>query len=172
MGVAPRFPATTSMASRRLAELFREKTLLGRHYPHGTTTLKAGTLRWTGEVQPSEISNPYLVGLRYAPPKHPHVIVRHPELIVDADGHLPHSYQDGSLCLYKPGQWAHGDRIATTILPWTCEWLLHYEFWRATGEWCGSGGDHAGPVDRPTKRPKNHSGRRGKARAGRRIVAN
>ena len=170
MVVAPGFPATTSMANRRLAELFREKSLLGSHYPDGTTTLKAGTLRWIGVLQPSEISNPYLVGLRYAPPKHPHVIVRRPALVVDDDGHLPHSYQDGSLCLYRPGQWAHGDRIATTILPWTCEWLLHYEFWRATGEWCGSGGDHAGPVGRRTRRPKHHSGRRGKTRSSPRIV--
>ena len=78
MGVAPRFRATTSMASRRLPELFREIKLLRKHYPDGATTLKAGTLRWTGELQPSEISNPYLVGLRYAPPNHPHVIVRRP----------------------------------------------------------------------------------------------
>ncbi len=156
------------MASNRLPGLFREIKLLRSHYPDGTTKLKAGTLQWTGELQPSEISNLYLVVLRYAPPKHPHIIVRKPQLVADADGHLPHSYHNGSLCLYKPGQWEHGDRLATTILPWTCEWLLHYEFWRATGEWCGSGGDHAGPVNRP----KHHSGRRGKTRAGRRIVAN
>ena len=152
MGVASRFPDTTSMASKPLAKLFQEIKLLRHHYPDGRAKLKAGTLRWTGELQPSEISNLYLVHLRYTPGQHPHVTVRNPELVVDAEGHLPHTYQDGSICLYKPGQWAQGDRIATTVLPWTCEWLLHYEFWRATGEWCGSGGDHTGPVHRRTKR--------------------
>ena len=155
------------MANRRLAGLVREIKLLDKHYPNGQATLKAGTLRWTGELQPSEISNVYRVALRYAPPKHPRVVVRQPELVVDADDRLPHIYSDGSLCLYEPGQWVHGDPIATTILPWTCEWLLHYEFWRATGQWCGSGGDHAGPV----KRRQHGSERRGKARAGRGIVA-
>jgi len=160
------------MASRRLAQLFQEIKLLRKHYPHGTTKLKAGTLRWTGELQPTDISNPYLVGLQYAPPNHPLVTVRRPRLVVDDNGHLPHTFPDGSLCLYQPGQWTHGDRIATTILPWTCEWLLHYEFWRATGEWCGSGGDHVGPVDRPTKLPKNPNRRPRKARGNRRVGTN
>ena len=143
------------MASRPVARLIRETKLLEKHFPHGKATLKAGALRWTGDLQPSEISNRYLVALRYAPPKHPRVVVRHPGLVADLDGHLPHIYQDGSLCLFKPDQWTHGDPIATTILPWTCEWLLHYEFWRATGQWCGSGGDHVGPVDRRSKHRKH-----------------
>ena len=134
------------MADRRVARLIRETKLLDKHFPHG---------RATGELQPSEISNLYFVDLRYAPPKHPRVVVHQPDLVADLDGHLPHIYQDGSLCLFKPGQWTHGDPIATTILPWTCEWLLHYEFWRATGEWCGSGGDHVGPVDRRPKHRKS-----------------
>ena len=29
--------------------------------------------------------------------------------------------------------------IADTIVPWTCEWLIHYEIWLATGEWHGGG---------------------------------
>lgn len=159
------------MASKRLPQLFQEINLLRSHYPHGTTKLKAGTLRWTGDLQPTEISNPYLVVVRYAPPKPPHITVRRPGLVVDANGHLPHTFSDGSLCLYKPGQWTHGDRIATTILPWTSEWLLHYEFWRATGEWYGSGGNHTGPVDQPTKRPNDHPRGRGNARARRRTEA-
>lgn len=145
------------MANRHLVELAREASLLREYYPRGTATLKAGMLRWTGELQPSEVSNQYSVALRYAPPKHPRVHVRRPKLVVDATDQLPHIYKDGSLCLYEPDQWAHGDPIATTILPWTCEWLLHYEFWRATGKWCGTGGDHAGPVDRlATRQRRQH----------------
>lgn len=160
------------MASKRLAELILESEFLRRDYADGTTTLRAGTLRWTGELQPSEISHRYRVGLSYTPPKHPRVIVLRPKLVVDAHGHLPHIYPDGSLCLYQLDQWEHGDRIATTILPWTCEWLLHYEFWRATGEWRGSGGDHTGPVSQPARRPKNRTRRRSRTRTCSRTVKN
>ena len=47
------------------------------------------------------------------------------------------------------------------------EWLLHYEFWRATGEWCGSGGNHTGPIGRPTTPQRRHSRCRGGTRASR-----
>lgn len=26
-----------------------------------------------------------------------------------------------------------------TVIPWTSEWLLHYEVWLATGDWHGRG---------------------------------
>jgi hypothetical protein len=29
--------------------------------------------------------------------------------------------------------------LGDTILPWTAEWLLHYEIWRATEKWMGGG---------------------------------
>lgn len=35
--------------------------------------------------------------------------------------------------------------LADTILPWTSEWLLHYELWLVMGRWAGSGHDHAMP---------------------------
>lgn len=155
------------MANRLTAALFREATLLNKHYPHGKTTLKTGMLRWTGELQPSEVSRKYFVDIRYKHPHHPSVVVRNPKLTVDADNHLPHIYPDGSLCLYRPGQWSPGDPIAKTILPWTCEWLLHYEFWLAIGEWCGSGGNHTGPVDGPPRLPQHGQRRRGRAPASR-----
>ena len=156
-----------AQTDRRTLALVREARLLDGHYPHGQTTLKAGVLRWTGELQPSEVSRQYLVDLRYAPPYHPRVFVRRPKLVVDADGHLPHIYPDGTLCLHEPGQWSPGDPIAKTTLPWTCEWLLHYEFWLATGEWCGSGGNHTGPISGPTTPQRHHSRRRGQIRASR-----
>lgn len=126
--------------------LIREDRQIKRHFPQGQATLKMGVLRWTGDLQPSEISRQYSVHLHYTPPKSPRVFVRNPKLAVDADGNLPHIYPDGSLCLHEPGQWVAGEPIAEIILRWTCEWLLHYEFWKATGEWYGSGGNHTGPI--------------------------
>ena len=131
--------------------------MLNDHYPHGKATLRSGVLRWTGELQPSEVSRHYLVDLRSAPPFYPLVFVRRPKLVFDADDNLPHIYPDGSLCLHEPDQWSPGDPIAETVLPWTSEWLLHYEFWLATGEWCGSGGNHTGPINRATTPQRQHS---------------
>ena len=134
------------MANSRLRGLVRNAEALRRLYPHGQVALRAGTLRWVGPLQPSVISATYRVEVIYRPPRHPVVRVRSPALIADQEGELPHIYPDGSLCLYEAGQWCGDDLIAETIVPWSCEWLLHYEFWRATGTWHGSGGDHTGPV--------------------------
>lgn len=146
--------------NRHALALFHEAELLNERYTQGHPTLKAGILRWTGDLQPSEVSRQYLVDLRYAAPHPPRVFVRRPRLAFDADGNLPHIYLDGSLCLHEPGQWSPGDPIAKTVLPWTCEWLLHYEFWLATGEWCGSGGNHTSPITGSTA-PLRHRSRRG-----------
>jgi len=53
----------------------------------------------------------------------------------------PHMYPGNQLCLYLPRakEWDPSMRLADTIVPWTSEWLLHYEVWQATGEWCGGG---------------------------------
>ena len=153
------------MARRRILALIREAKLLNCHYPHGQTTLKAGVLRWTGELQPSEVSRQYFVDVRYSSPYPPSVFVRRPKLVMDADGRLPHIYPNGSLCLHEPDQWSSGDPIAETILPWTCEWLLHYEFWRATGEWCGSGGNHTGPIAGSAIPHRHRHRRRSKTRS-------
>lgn len=32
--------------------------------------------------------------------------------------------------------------LADTIIPWTLDWLMHYEFWLATGKWRGGGVEH------------------------------
>jgi hypothetical protein len=54
-------------------------------------------------------------------------------------------FPDSTLCLCYPEEWQPTMLIARTILPWTVEWLAHYEIWRATGHWTGGG--HLEPVD-------------------------
>lgn len=134
------------MANRWLAEVVREATLLHQEFPHVRPTVRDGTLRWAGELRPSEVSVAYQIELLYSPPGLPWVYVRKPALCPDENGELPHIYANGALCLHEQDQWSPGDPLAETILPWTCEWLLHYEFWRAIGEWNGSGGNHTGPI--------------------------
>ena len=50
---------------------------------------------------------------------------------------LPH-YTDHGDRIFPP---ARQNLLTNTILPSMCEWLLHYEFWLAAGEWHRSGGN-------------------------------
>jgi hypothetical protein len=52
---------------------------------------------------------------------------------------LPHVYSDGTLCLHETDEWKATMVIADTIVPWTAEWLAHYEIWLVTGDWYGGG---------------------------------
>lgn len=60
---------------------------------------------------------------------------------------IPHHYPNNRcpwlpfLCLYDPDacEWHSGLSIASTIVPWTIDWLACYEGWLATGEWTGGG---------------------------------
>jgi hypothetical protein len=100
---------------------------------------------WRGSIQPTPLSDIYVVCLRFRPGWCPQVRVLAPELKPreGVDG-LPHIYPDGSLCLNQSGEWHRGMLVATFI-PWASSWLYFYEIWHAIGLWLG-GGTHP---DRP-----------------------
>jgi hypothetical protein len=60
---------------------------------------------------------------------------------------LPHIYWNDraplwpALCLWDPEEmlWDPEISIATTIIPWTSEWLLFFEYWQISGEFLGPG---------------------------------
>jgi hypothetical protein len=60
---------------------------------------------------------------------------------------LPHIYWNDrapdwpALCLWDPDEmyWDPEMSIATTIIPWTSEWLLFFEYWQISGEFLGPG---------------------------------
>src|SRR6267142_5931751 len=68
------------------------------------------------------------------------------EFMLDGDI-LPHVYWNDrvpmwpALCLWDPAEmyWDPEMTIATTIIPWTSEWLLFFEYWQITGEFRGPG---------------------------------
>jgi hypothetical protein len=80
----------------------------------------------------------YTVRIEALPNRRPRVIVNSPPLVESAR-ELPHVFRDGTLCLCFSWQWDPTRPIARTIVPWTSEWLLHYELWRATSKWHGGG---------------------------------
>jgi len=100
---------------------------------------------WTGVLQPTPLSRAYTIRITCATDAHPRVVVAHPTLASRPDEPLPHVYREGCLCLYEDGEWQPSMFIAETIVPWACEWLAHYEIWKATGHWCADGRAPATP---------------------------
>lgn len=104
---------------------------------------------WKGFLQPSPLSENYLVTLRYRPGWNPETRVLSPELkIRDGFKDLPHINADGSLCLHVIGDWQPWMYVADYVIPWLSTWLYFYEVWYATGYWLG-GGTHP---DKPEHR--------------------
>lgn len=106
-----------------------------------SSTLAAGCMCWRGELTPSPISRTYTVQIEYAPPRAPEVIVVAPELELPTGvKRLPHVYKGDRLCLCYHWEWKVSDLITVTLLPWTSEWLLHYELWKINDQrWLGGG---------------------------------
>lgn len=115
---------------------------------------------WEGPLRP--FSQTYLVRMEAVEPRvigdlrvvgtwGANVTLISPELQLSTDKapgeEIPHLYRNESnlrmsrLCLFDPAttEWAPGNVLAETIIPWTIDWLASYEGWRATGEWTGGG---------------------------------
>ena len=73
----------------------------------------------------------------------------------DPQALIPHVYSNLEnpkrplLCLYDPemNEWHAGCVVASTIVPWTIDWLACYEGWLATGRWAGGGRHPNGMFD-------------------------
>ena len=110
-------------------------------FPGGTAVVRRSRLAWTGKLRPTSLSDEYSIYLTYKLSDKPVVMV--PDRIPHWCGpnRPPHLHADGSLCLYYPParEWRRDMLLGDTILPWTAEWLLHYEIWLVTGNWMGGG---------------------------------
>jgi hypothetical protein len=82
----------------------------------------------------------------------PEVRVLNPPLVSRPGESLPHVFADGTLCLHQAGEWTPEMLIVDTTLPWTAEWLINYEIWKATGDWHGGG--KWPPIVLPASDPK------------------
>lgn len=129
----------------QLARIKHQFPSFGRSTPSRTSRRVVGTL------QPTPVSNTYTVEIRFSVDAPPQVWVLSPELPLHPSAkRLPHVYLEGNLCLYTFDQGdfqRYSDYIADTIIPWTIEWLAHYEIWFATGVWYGDAEASASPHD-------------------------
>lgn len=120
-----------------LRHLFPDSTLKIVGYDKG--------LIWEGKLQPTNLSTSYDIRVEYNIGCNPNIYVLSPyplPLAKDATK-LPHTYnrEKQHLCVYhrRMNEWNESKMIAKTIIPWTSEWLFHYEIWVATGAWHGGG---------------------------------
>lgn len=113
-------------------------------FPDCFLSFNQTSLTWKCTITPSPLSASYRIKLAYTKGKHPNVYVTTPTLaLYPGEIKLPHVYNTKKqwLCLYyrKGRQWNSSMLLSDTVIPWTSEWLLHYEFWLATGKWHGGG---------------------------------
>mgnify|MGYP005991988403 CR=1 FL=1 len=106
---------------------------------------KEKRIKWECNIQPTPLSGNYKVQLVYETGKGVEVFIKEPFPLKLAENttKLPHVYstEKQRLCLYYPTtrEWHYGQLYTDTIIPWTCEWLAHYEIWVSTGVWFGGG---------------------------------
>ncbi len=101
-------------------------------------------LTWVGSVTPSPLSATYTLKLHYKDfSAKVYVIAPKPLQFAKGEKLLPHVYStpEQQLCLYYPdyNEWDTSMYYVKTLIPWACEWLVHYECWVATGTWHGGG---------------------------------
>lgn len=119
--------------------------MLQSYFPDSKYSIGGNILVWKGYLTPSELSPTYLIKVVYQREKHPDVYVLEPKPLMLAEGKtkLEHVYDTKKqhLCLYRKSakEWNESKLIANTIIPWTSEWLFHYEIWVTTGVWHGGG---------------------------------
>lgn len=134
-------------SNQRILTVAMQGAVLKRLFPRSTVKFnKDISLTWTGDIQPSPLSEVYTVKIKYKLRKCPRVTVVTPELVARNGERIPHLFPGKELCLfrYKYYEWNFRMYVAETILPWSSLWLLHYEVWLATGIWCGSKQEHPG----------------------------
>jgi hypothetical protein len=125
----------------------RQAGLLKSMFPGTKIVAGPSALIWQGDITPTPLSQTYTLKLKYELDHRPHIYVVSPKLtLAPGSTKLKHVYstREQELCIYYPpaGEWNGGMYLATSIIPWSSDWLQHYEYWVATCTWHGGGIDH------------------------------
>ena len=135
--------------SRNRVPLLHQAGALKSYFPDSSINRKGDEeIEWICTITPSPLSSSYTLRLHYKRNEGAKVYVLDPKPLKLAKGktRLPHVYstQEQRLCLYYPNdrEWHVGMFYVKTLIPWACEWLVHYEIWAGTGIWKGGGIEH------------------------------
>ena len=133
----------------RQIPLIHQAGALKSYFPDSKITRKGDDeIRWTHTVKPTPLSASYSLLLHYKKGKGASVYVVSPKPLPLAKGktRLPHVYnhKEQKLCLHYPkaNEWNTSMYYVKSLIPWACEWLMHYEIWVGIGEWKGGGIEH------------------------------
>ncbi|MDX5321357.1 MAG: hypothetical protein LPK49_09860 [Bacteroidota bacterium] len=133
----------------RWISLINQEGALRSYFPDSEIKRKGDSeIRWTSTVTPTPLSADYNLHLHYKVGEGARVYVLSPMPLRLAEGktRLPHVYNHNKqwLCLYYPDyrEWNPSMYYVHTLIPWACEWLMHYELWVGTGDWTGGGIEH------------------------------
>lgn len=121
---------------RPAVPLARQAAILRQRFPDSKLTLKCGKLLWEARLRPTPLSHEYLVRLAYSMRFYPTMKILD-DLQIDWAKPPPHLYRDQSICLHDRPDWDSTMLLADTIVPWTSEWLAHFELWSIGGVWYG-----------------------------------
>ncbi|CAG5077571.1 hypothetical protein [Parvicella tangerina] len=143
--------------AKRASLIIQEGTL--KSYFPGCKIIRYGEdeIVWEHNITPSPLSGSYTLKLHYIRNKGAKVYVLSPKPLPLAPGktRLPHVYStpEQRLCLYYPvdNEWDVSMLYVQTLIPWACEWLIHYELWVATGNWLGGGIEHENIAEKKLK---------------------
>ncbi len=100
---------------------------------------------WVGDVIPSPLSALYKLKIHFHEKEgvKVYVVKPNPLKLAENKNALPHVYSTKKqrLCLFYPKdkEWNTGMFYVKTLIPWACEWLVHYEIWVSSGIWNGGG---------------------------------
>ena len=130
--------ATTTRRPRALSPA-QQALGLRTLFPQSSITVHPTGVVWVGAIRPNPLSRTYTVRVTTTVGDYPTVVVLDPLLEPRPGEPLPHTFHGGSLCLHEDHEWSPTMHLVDTILPWTAEWLAHYELWKATGHWHGDG---------------------------------
>lgn len=119
--------------------LVRQAFALRARFPDAKGKLSPTRFVWTTTLQPNHASRVYTVRIVLENCRFPRVEVIEPALETRPGESLPHVFDDGTLCLHLEKEWTSDMLMADTTVPWTSEWLINYEIWKATGVWYGGG---------------------------------
>ena len=116
-------------------------------YPAFATSIHCrNVLVCRGKVQPTALSDTYLVRISYEIGRTPQVDIDEP-LLQRRDPHerIPHTYDEDRPCTFRPRVDWRSDMSLAMIVPWVSMWLFFYETWLVTGDWFGGGVSHDMP---------------------------
>jgi hypothetical protein len=137
---------------RRRADLEKEILLLKSKWgANWTVTRTTHGFIAVGRVTPDSLCRRYKVRIDYNGARPKVEVIDPPLRCRPGASSIPHTYSDGTLCLYHPAlrDWTPRKPLAHTIVHWISEWLYYYEIWLAIGEWMGRGEHPRSPKSLP-----------------------